>query len=167
MGIMPTNLPLRTRWSSLRPDSSRSIVLLLLLLGGPAAGSQQATEKQQEARIKQNAFRPGATPPVPLLVGADGRACSGYAHLTKNSFIWKWSWATCRADGWSVINRGPQSWTIKLKQTPAEVKACLGVRYVEIEPTDPDLEKSEWSMAGMLSSTPDNVKDPIACSSMI
>lgn len=124
------------------------------------------TEAQMQARYKQNTYRPGLTPPVPLNVAGDGRACMGYVHLTRDAFLWKWHWATCRADGWTVVDRGPTSWTLKLKQTPADVKSCLGVQYVKIEPTCLNIDKSTWNVSGMFLSHEGN-DDPISCGTMM
>ncbi|MGI4829811.1 MAG: hypothetical protein ACRYFU_16695 [Janthinobacterium lividum] len=120
-----------------------------------------------DARYKRNAFRPGPTPPVPLQVEGDGRACMGYVHLKKDSFLWKWHWATCYADGWTVVERGTTSWTLQLKQTPAQVKACLGVRFVQVQPTDLAFNKSIWSFAGKDTKNEADKDVPIACSSMM
>ena len=88
----------------------------------------------------------------------------GYLHLTRNALVWKWHWATCRADGWTVVERGKTSWTLELKQTPAEVKGCLGVRFVEIQPNFPDSNKSIWAAAGLQFKGQADKDLPIACS---
>lgn len=155
------------RINSLSPTSSshprRSRCLAALLLIGAASCSPQ----NGPAMFKRNQFRPGPTPPVPLRVYGDGRACMGYVHLTRHAFVWKWHWATCRADGWTVVARDATSWTLQLKQTPAEVKACLGVRFVELEPTEIDIDKSSWSFAGLERQGQSNEQIPIACSAMM
>ncbi len=168
METMPTSSisPTNSFWPTLK----KSVLAALFLLAAGASCRAQSiheTKAQVEARFKRNAFRPGPKPPVPLEVEGDGRACMGYVHLKKNSFLWKWHWATCYADGWTVVERGPTSWTLKLKQTPAQVKACLGVRFVEVQPTYLDMDKSTWSFAGKDTLNEADKDLPIACSSMM
>lgn len=172
MATMPTSSCSRTtslRVANFVHAASRLVIavgLTALCEIACDAQSRHATEAQMQAHFKQNAFRPGPTPPTPLYVEGDGRACMGYVHLTQAAFVWKWHWATCRADGWDVVDRDNTSWTIKLKETPAEKKACLGVQYVKLSPTDPDINKSIWNVSGMFSSRP-GLDDPIVCGTMM
>ena len=165
MKITRPSLNLRTMssWASCR---SGFLPLLLLLVFNSRCVSQVQHESsaQFNARMARQAFRPGPTPPIPLIVAGDGRACMGYAHLSKTSFYWKWHWATCRANGWTVVSQDKTSWTLKLKETPAETKACLGVRYLKVEPTHLDADPSAWTLLGMLGDHEDDVHDPIGCS---
>lgn len=97
----------------------------------------------------QSTSSPKASPfPLPFRMTSDGRACSGYLHVTARSLVWKSSWSTFRASSWTATNKNG-IWVFELKQTDLERKQHpLGV--IEMHPHDPDNHEkyAVWEVAG-------------------
>ena len=90
----------------------RSFVAIFLLAISVAASAQRQTVVKKASPL-----------PLPFRLTSDGRACSGYLHVTKSRIVWKYAWGVCKGEDWTASEKDGV-WVILLHQTPAEAKSC-------------------------------------------
>ena len=86
-----------------------SLALLVVSLAASAQG--------------QTVVKKASPLPLPFWLTSDGRACSGYLHVTKSKIVWKYAWGVCKGEDWTASEKNGE-WLILLHQTPAEAKSC-------------------------------------------
>ena len=90
----------------------RSWIAVFLLSISVAASAQRQTMVKKASPL-----------PVPFRLTSDGRACSGYLHVTAKRIVWKYAWGVCKGEDWTASQKDGL-WLILLHQTPVEAKSC-------------------------------------------
>ena len=120
-------------------------ILLFAAIAGPVKHRLQGAPSERPTPF-----------PVPFRLTDDGRACSGYFHLTATGLVWNSSWLIYRARAWtSTYDKG--IWLLKLQQPSVALqpRAAHGkvdpMRVITIERSKNDVDNAFFDVAGYAS----------------